>query len=69
MIADALNWKPDRITDEIEPKIADADVASESAVGERGQVCGSFSAERGYVDGEPRIRLRLGGVSGRSRVL
>jgi 4-hydroxy-tetrahydrodipicolinate reductase len=59
MIADALNWKLDRITDEIEPKIADADVASDVLSVNAGQVCGIIQRGTGYVDGEPRIRLRL----------
>ena len=59
MIADALNWRLDRITDEIEPKMADADVASDLLSVNAGQVCGIIQRGTGYVDGEPRIRLRL----------
>jgi 4-hydroxy-tetrahydrodipicolinate reductase len=59
MIADALGWKLDRITDEIEAKMADADVASDLLSVSAGQVCGIIQRGNGYMDGEPRIRLRL----------
>ena len=59
MIADAMGWKLDRVTDEIEPKMADADVASDLLSVSAGQVCGLIQRGTGYVNGEPRIRLRL----------
>jgi 4-hydroxy-tetrahydrodipicolinate reductase len=59
MIADAVGWRLDRITDEIEPKIADADVASDLLSVRSGQVCGLIQRGAGYVNGEARIRLRL----------
>jgi 4-hydroxy-tetrahydrodipicolinate reductase len=59
MIADALSWKLDRVTDEIEPKMATADVASDLLSVGAGQVCGIVQRGTGYVGGEPRIRLRL----------
>ena len=59
MIADAMSWKLDRVTDEIEPKMADADVASDVLSVRAGQVCGLVQRGTGYVSGEPRIRLRL----------
>ena len=59
MIADAMGWRLDRVTDEIEPKIADADVASDLLSVRAGQVCGLIQRGTGYVNGEPRIRLRL----------
>ena len=59
MIADAMSWKLDRVTDEIEPKMADADVASDLLSVSAGQVCGLVQRGTGYVSGEPRIRLRL----------
>ena len=59
MIADAMSWKLDRVTDEIEPKMADADVASDLLSVRAGQVCGLVQRGTGYVNGEPRIRLRL----------
>ena len=36
MIADAMGWKLDRVTDDIEPKMADADVASDLLSVQRG---------------------------------
>jgi 4-hydroxy-tetrahydrodipicolinate reductase len=59
MIADAMGWKLDRVTDEIEPKMADADVASDLLSVSAGQACGLIQRGTGYVNGEPRIRLRL----------
>ena len=59
MIADAMGWKLDRVTDEIEPKMAGADVASDLLSVRAGQVCGLIQRGTGYVAGEPRIRLRL----------
>jgi 4-hydroxy-tetrahydrodipicolinate reductase len=59
MIADALGWRLDRITDEIEAKMADADVASDLLSVRAGQVCGLIQRGTGYMNGEPRIRLRL----------
>jgi 4-hydroxy-tetrahydrodipicolinate reductase len=59
MIADAMGWKLDRVTDGIEPKMADADVASDLLSVSAGQVCGLIQRGTGYVNGEPRIRLRL----------
>lgn len=59
MIADAMGWKLARITDDIEPKMADADVASDLLSVSAGQVCGLIQRGTGYVDGEARIRLRL----------
>lgn len=59
MIADAMSWTLDRVTDEIEPKMADADVASDLLSVRAGQVCGLIQRGTGYVGGEPRIKLRL----------
>jgi 4-hydroxy-tetrahydrodipicolinate reductase len=59
MIADAMAWKLDHITDEIEPKMAEADVASDLLSVTAGQVCGLIQRGTGYVTGEARIRLRL----------
>ena len=36
MIADAMGWKLDRVTDEIQPKIADGAVSSEFLTVEAG---------------------------------
>ena len=59
MIADAIGWKLERVTDAIEPKMAGADVASDLLSVRAGQVCGLIQRGTGYVGGEPRIRLRL----------
>jgi 4-hydroxy-tetrahydrodipicolinate reductase len=58
MIADGLGWKLDRITDEIQPKIAAAPVASRFEV-PAGQVCGIVQDGIGFVKGEPRIVLHM----------
>jgi hypothetical protein len=59
MIADALGWKLDRITDDIEPKIAETVVASELLAVDPGYVAGIIQRGTGYMNGEPRIKLRL----------
>ena len=59
MIADALGWKLDRITDEISPKIATETVASEFLAVDPGYVCGIIQDGIGYRDGEPVITLHM----------
>ena len=59
MIADALGWKLDKITDEIEPKIAEAPVSSEFLSVEAGQVAGIIQDGVGYRKGHPVIRLHM----------
>lgn len=59
MIADALGWKLDRITDQIAPKIAETAVNSEFLRVERGQVCGILQDGVGYRDGKPVIVLHM----------
>src|SRR5687767_6638058 len=59
MIADAMGWRLNRITDDIEPKIAEAAVQSELLAVDPGYVAGLIQRGVGYVDDEPRIRLRL----------
>ena len=59
MIADALGWKLDRITDEIQPKIASAAVASEFLAVDPGYVCGIVQDGVGYRDGEAVITLHM----------
>jgi 4-hydroxy-tetrahydrodipicolinate reductase len=59
MIADALGWKLDRITDEIQPKIAAAPVESQFLKVPAGRVCGIVQDGLGYVAGEPRIVLHM----------
>ncbi len=59
MIADAVGWKLDRVTDDIEPKVTDTAVQSELLAVDPGYVAGLIQRGVGYVDGEPRIKLRL----------
>jgi 4-hydroxy-tetrahydrodipicolinate reductase len=59
MIADALGWTLDRITDEIVPKMADKAVSSQFLNVEAGQVCGLIQDGVGYRDGEPVITLHM----------
>jgi len=59
MIADALGMKVDRITDEIQPKIAVAAVASEFLAVDPGYVCGIVQDGIGYSNGEPVITLHM----------
>ena len=48
MIADAMGWKLDKVTDEIQPKMA-----------ETGLVAGIIQDGVGYVKGKPRITLHM----------
>jgi 4-hydroxy-tetrahydrodipicolinate reductase len=64
MIGDAMGWKLDRITDDVEPKIAERGVASEFLAVERGFVAGIVQSGVGYVKGEPKIRLTLAAYLG-----
>lgn len=59
MIADAIGWRLDRTTDEIQPKLATEPVESELLAVDPGYVCGIVQDGVGYVKGEPRIRLHL----------
>jgi hypothetical protein len=59
MIADALGWKLDRITDEIQPRIATETVASEFLAVDPGYVCGIIQDGVGYREGKPVITLHM----------
>jgi 4-hydroxy-tetrahydrodipicolinate reductase len=59
MIADALGWKLDRITDEIRPQMADAPVSSEFMTVQAGQVAGLVQDGVGYQRGTPVITLHM----------
>lgn len=59
MIAAALAWRLDRITDQVKPKIADVQVASEFLQVEAGRVSGIIQDGAGYLKREPVIRLHL----------
>jgi hypothetical protein len=59
MIADALGWKLDRITDEIRPRMATETVASEFLAVDPGFVCGIVQDGIGYRNGLPVITLHM----------
>jgi 4-hydroxy-tetrahydrodipicolinate reductase len=59
MIADALGWKLDRITDEIQPKVATTTVSSEFLAVDPGYVCGIVQDGVGYRGGRPVITLHM----------
>ena len=59
MIADAMGWKLDKVTDEIQPKIADKAVASELIAVDPGYVCGLIQDGIGWVKGKPLITLHM----------
>jgi 2,4-diaminopentanoate dehydrogenase len=59
MIAEALGWKLDRITDEIQPKIASEAVASEFLSVDPGLVCGIIQDGVGYREGQAVITLHM----------
>lgn len=59
MIGDALGWKLDRITDDIKPKIAEHEVASDLLAVDPGFVCGIIQDGVGYRGRKPVIRLHL----------
>jgi hypothetical protein len=59
MIADAMGWKLDRVTDEIHPKIATATVSSEFLAVDEGYVCGLVQDGIGYRNGKPIITLHM----------
>jgi 4-hydroxy-tetrahydrodipicolinate reductase len=59
MIADAMHWKLDDITDEIAPKIATKPVSSQFLTVKKGQVCGIIQDGIGYRDGVPIITLHM----------
>jgi hypothetical protein len=59
MIADALGFELDRITDEIQPKIAASPVESQFLRVEAGRVCGIVQDGVGSVDGKPVIVLHM----------
>jgi 4-hydroxy-tetrahydrodipicolinate reductase len=59
MLADALGWRIERITDDIQPKLATATVASEFLAVDAGYVAGIVQDGVGYRNGQPVIRLHL----------
>ena len=59
MIADALGWTLDRITDDVQPKLAAVTISSEFLAVDPGYVCGIVQDGVGYRKGKPAIRLHL----------
>src|SRR6266849_4619713 len=59
MIADALGWTLDRITDDVQPKLAAVTISSEFLAVDPGYVCGIIQEGVGYRKGKPAIRLHL----------
>jgi len=59
MIADALGWHLDRISDDIQPKLASVTISSEFLAVDPGYVCGIVQDGVGYRKGEAAIRLHM----------
>jgi hypothetical protein len=59
MIADSLGWTLDRISDVVEPKIAQVTVSSEFLAVDPGYVCGIIQEGIGYRKKQPAIRLHM----------
>jgi hypothetical protein len=59
MIADAMGWTLEKITDEIKPKIANKPVSSQFLQVKKGQVCGLIQDGTGYRDGKAIITLHM----------
>jgi hypothetical protein len=59
MIAAALGWKLDHVTDDIQPRVAEVPVSSSHLSVTAGRVCGLIQDGIGYRDGKPLIRLHM----------
>ena len=59
MIADAVGWRLDRVTDDIQPKLAAVTISSEFLAVDPGYVCGIVQDGVGYVQRRPVIRLHM----------
>ncbi|HEV3142008.1 MAG TPA: hypothetical protein VGY57_15890 [Vicinamibacterales bacterium] len=59
MIADSLGWTLDRISDDIQPKIASVTISSEFLAVDPGYVCGIIQDGVGYRRGESAIKLHM----------
>src|SRR5687768_5519368 len=66
MIANALGWKLDRITDDIKPMIAHATVSSEFLAVDAGYVSGIIQDGVGYRDGTPLVTMHMEAYLGAS---
>ena len=65
MIADSLGWTLDRISDTVEPKLAQVTISSEYLAVDPGYVCGIVQEGIGYRKKEPAIRLYMEAYSAR----
>ena len=59
MIADALGWTLDRITDDVQPKLATVTISSEFLAVDPGYVSGIVQDGVGYRKGQPVVRMHL----------
>jgi hypothetical protein len=59
MIADAMGWTLDRITDEIQPKLASVTISSEYLAVDPGYVAGIIQDGVGYRKNEPVVKLHM----------
>src|SRR5215475_2598412 len=59
MIADSLGWTLDRISDKVEPKLAQVTISSEYLAVDPGYVCGIVQEGVGFRKQEPMIRLYM----------
>jgi 4-hydroxy-tetrahydrodipicolinate reductase len=59
MIADSLGWTLDRITDDVQPKLAQVTISSEFLAVDPGYVCGIVQEGIGYRKKDPAIRLYM----------
>src|SRR5262249_56792453 len=59
MIADALGWTLDRISDDIQPELATVTISSEFLAVDPGYVSGVVQEGFGYRQGEPVIRMHF----------
>lgn len=59
MIADALGWRLERISGDIQPKLTAVTVSSEFLAVDQGYVCGIVQEATGWRQGQGAIRLRL----------
>lgn len=59
MLADAMGWRLDRVTEEVRPRFADKTVASEFLAVDPGYVSGIIQDGVGYKNGKAIVRLHL----------
>lgn len=59
MIADAIGWELDRITDDVQPKLATVTISSEFLAVDPGYVCGIIQDGIGYRGRTPVIKLHM----------